>query len=307
MTRFVHLIIIGLLFLSCNSNSKAVNPSLLPDKSAFTIRKLSFYCPTLKNSPGDTEVYIMDSGKNGAKLLLAAGTHGNEIAGIRAAEYFIKNAVIETGSVFVIPHLNKSGVEAGSRLVNGKDQGLPDSEHYIPPKGFTRYEGIEQRNINRSYPGSDQGGLAQKIAFAVMHLLESENIDIAIDLHEAKPGSDLAWNIVSNPKNLNIAALAVLDLDKIGISMHLDSSPSHMDGLSHREWGNRTAAMSFLIETVNPAQADNPSRDVFLDSRYTLERRVSIHLEAIRHLVKRCNEVLSAPLDFSVQFFGISE
>ena len=238
--------------------------------------------------------------------MLVAGTHGNEIAGIRAAEIFVDSARVEKGRVFVIPRLNNSGVSAGARLVRPEHQGRPDPDWYTPPESTTRYAGMEQRNINRSYPGTEQAGLAQKIALAVMRLLVDENIDIAIDMHEAQPSSNLAWTLVSNPKNVQVAALVVLDLEEKGIPFHLDVSALNMDGLSHREWGDRTKALSFLIETVNPAQAANPSQDELDAPQYVLDRRAAIQLETVRTLVSRSNEVLFEPLIVS-GFSGIAE
>ena len=267
--------------------------------TGISIRQLSYYLPLLKGTPGDTNVFVLDSGKPGANLLLVAGTHGNETGGILAAELFIKHARVEKGRVFVIPHLNKPGVRTGSRLVPVEYQGQPDPVQFIPPGGVTQYAGMEQRNINRSYPGTPYGGLAQKIAYAVMQLLVRENIDIAIDKHEARPSSPIAWAIISNPKNVHTAALAVLDLDEIGISMILDVSPPNMHGLSHREWGNRTQAMAFLIETANPAQENDPSPELLNDPRFSLERRAAIQLKAVQYLVYRSNEVLPAPLIYS--------
>ena len=295
-TKFIYIFSLCLISFSCRGNTALIKNA---NAGVFIKRQLSYYCPALKKSHGDTAVYVLDSGKPGARMLLIGGTHGNEIAGIRAAELFAKYANIESGTVIVIPALNKSGVLAGSRLVQKKHQGGIDPEKYSPPGGTSEYPGIEQRNINRSYPGSENSGLAQKVAYAVMRLLVSENIDIAIDLHEAAPGSDLAWNIVSNPKNVHIAALAVIDLAETDILMHLDSSPADMEGLSHKEWGDRTKAMSFLIETVNPAQGLNPSLELQNDPQYALERRAAIHLETVRFLVSLCNEELGAPLFYS--------
>ena len=295
------IFIITLLLLSCAgnfpANSRVNAPSASDGNGA--VRQLSEYCPSLKGTPGDTVIYVLDSGTPGANMLLVGGTHGNEIAGIQAAELFADLVRVESGRVFVIPRLNNSGVSAGIRLVQAEDQNQDDPDWYTPPEGSARYAGIEQRNINRSYPGTEQAGLTQKISLAVMNLLVRENIDIAIDMHEARPSSDLAWTIVSNPKNVHIAALAVLDLEEKDILMHLDVSPPEMDGLSHKEWGNRTQAMAFLIETVNPAQADNPSIDELNDPHYALNRRAAIHLETVRTIVSISNEALPLPLVFS--------
>jgi len=252
---------------------------------------------------------MLDSGKPGAGLLLVGGAHGNEIAGIRAAEIFVNFARVEQGRVFVIPRLNNSGVSAGTRLVRPEHQGRPDPDWYTPPEGLTRYAGTEQRNINRSYPGTEQAGLAQKIALAVMMLLIDEDIDIAIDMHEAEPFSNIAWTIVSNPKNIEVAALAALDLEEKDIPFHLDVSPLNMDGLSHREWGDRTKALSFLIETANPAQAARTSQDELNAPQYALDRRAAIQLETVRALVSRSNEILFEPLIVSglSGFLGIPE
>jgi hypothetical protein len=264
------------------------------------VRRLSDYCPSLQNTPGDTDVYVLDSGKPGANLLLAAGTHGNEIAGIHAAEVFADFALVEKGRVLVIPRLNNSGVSAGTRLIPPEHQGRPDPDWYTPPESVTRYAGMEQRNINRSYPGTEQAGLAQKIALAVMRLLIDEDIDIAIDMHEAEPSSNIAWTIVSNPKNVQVGALAVLDLEEKGITMHLEVSPLNMDGLSHKEWGDRTKALSFLIETANPAQTAHPSPDELAAPLYALSKRAAIQLETVQTLVSRSNEVLFTPLIYSI-------
>jgi predicted deacylase len=294
---FYHFFIVMIFMLSdCNSNTQVSKNSV---SDAGELRRLSDYCTSLKDTHGDTIVYVLDSGKPGANILLIAGTHGNEIAGIYAAELFVSLASVENGRVFVIPRLNSSGIPTGSRFVKIEHQGQNDPDWYVPPEGTTRYRGIEQRNINRSYPGSLTEGLTQKIAEAVMNLLVLENIDIAIDMHEAEPSSNIAWTIISNPKNVNVAVLAVLDLEEKGIPMRLDVSPPDMDGLSHKEWGNRTNAMSFLIETANPAQADNPSTDMLNDPNYALERRASIQLETIQSIVSQANLVLPLPLLYS--------
>jgi hypothetical protein len=69
--RYTLLLAISFALLSCGKNLPADKPS-----GSSAVRHLSDYCPSLKNTPGDTEVYVLDSGKDGVSLLLAAGTHG---------------------------------------------------------------------------------------------------------------------------------------------------------------------------------------------------------------------------------------
>ena len=300
MKRFLCSCAVILLFASCVSNTVVIRIRTVPVLSPRTggsIIQLSHYLPSLLNSPGDTAVYVLDSGVEGPGMLIAAGVHGNEHGGIHAAEVFIEQAIVETGKVFVIPHLNKPGFLAGARYVPSDYQGVPDPDVYIPPEGRTRFDGYEQRNINRAYPGSDDMGLAQKIALAVMNLIYSENIAIAFDLHESPPASYLAWMIISNPKHTHIVAGAVLDLKAQGITMKKEVS-SNNSGLSHREWGDRTRTFAFLTETPNPLMASNPS--LYYDNPdYRFERRVLIQLESIRYLVANSNSYLPAPLIYS--------
>ena len=297
MKRVLFSCAILLLFVSCVSNKGIVIPVLSP-RTGGGIRQLSHYLPSLAKDPGDTRVYVLDSGVAGPSMLIVAGVHGNEYAGIRAAEIFVERAVVETGKVFVIPHLNKPGFSVGSRYVPVLYQGFPDPEFYTPPGGSTQQlEGLEQRNINRAYPGSEDMGLAQKIALAVMNLIITEDVKIAFDLHEAPPTSYLAWMIISNPKHTHIVADAVLGLEAQGIIMKKEVS-SNNSGLSHREWGDRTQTFAFLTETGNPDFAADPSQ--YIDNpEYTFGRRVSIQLESIRHLAASSNKFLSEPLIFS--------
>ncbi|GHV51210.1 hypothetical protein AGMMS49579_06090 [Spirochaetia bacterium] len=282
------------------------------------MRMLSDYLGALKNTPGDSAVYVLDSGKPGANMLITAGTHGNEIAGIMAAVMFVEHASVEAGRIIVIPCLNNPGIIAsarlniqtakgpryfplGTRLVPAEHQGWEDPPAYFAPNSAAELPGYEQRNINRAYPGTEDAGLAQKIARAVMNVLETENINIAIDLHEAGPASGVAWHIVANPKNADIAALTILDLEEKNITMHIETSPSEMRGLSHREWGDRSNAAAFLVETVNPAQGDNyaPPPDPVHDPAFPLWRRVAVQLEAIRAIAENSKGKLSPQIEYS--------
>ncbi|HPV59020.1 MAG TPA: succinylglutamate desuccinylase/aspartoacylase family protein, partial [Rectinema sp.] len=156
------------------------------------------------------------------------------------------------------------------------------------PKGGDSFEGSESRNLNRVYPGKPDGTLTEQLAWAVMTLLKNEKVDIAFDLHEAGPESRLANMIVANPKNLDLGALAVINLELEGINMKLEPSSDVFHGLSHREWGDETNAFAFLIETPNPAQATDKGNPVE-DSKFPLEERVATHLATIEAILDAWN------------------
>ena len=59
-----------------------------------------------RGTNGDTDVYVLDSGKPGATALVLGGTHGNEPAGYMTAILMVENAVPAAGRLLVVPHAN---------------------------------------------------------------------------------------------------------------------------------------------------------------------------------------------------------
>ena len=89
-------------------NSMHRMEQLFPSKGLTKIAKLSDYHKDLKGTEGDSDVYFYDSGKEGATVLLAGGTHPNESAGYLAAIVILENLKIESGRIIIIPMLNQS-------------------------------------------------------------------------------------------------------------------------------------------------------------------------------------------------------
>jgi hypothetical protein len=94
--------------------------------------------------------------------------------------------------------------------------------------------------------------------------------------------------IVANPKNLDLAALAVISLELEGIRMKLEPSSEVFHGLSHREWGDETKATAFLIETPNPAQSTEKGNPVE-DPQHPLAGRIATHLASIEAILDAWN------------------
>ncbi|MDP3176747.1 MAG: hypothetical protein Q8M76_02505 [Spirochaetaceae bacterium] len=286
---------------------------------------LSDYNPALLGSPGDSKVYYFDGGRPGGALFVGGGTHANEIAGIMAAVVMLENLVIEAGRVIVVPNLNNSAVshqdkepsmpayttrgpswigidtasgrryfKSGSRATNAAHQGLPDpADGYVHPDSREApLAAWEFRNLNRAYPGRTDSGLTQGIAYAVMRLLNEEKVAVAFDYHEADVGGRLANMLVAHPKNIGTAASALLDLDlDYGLSLKLEPSNMEFRGLSHREWGSGSGAMSFLTETPNPGMSHDAMADVDVvdDPANPLASRVATHIAATVAVVNAFN------------------
>ena len=277
-----------------------------PGPGVTAVRLLSDYEPSLRMSPGDTKVYILDSGVPGGTLLVVGGTHADETAGTAAALALVERATPTAGRIIVVPRANNSaagGDGPGSRLTNPAHQGSPDPTLYYPPGSASALEGYESRNLDRAYPGAPDGTLTERIAFGLMELLRIERIDIAIDLHEAPPDSPLSMTIIAHERAMGLAALAVLELGDAGVAMSLEASPAAYPGLSHREWGDRTDALAFIIETANPELGGGqPDAENVDDPLHPLWQRVDIQLKTLAALVGLYNDEAGA--DRAIRYEG---
>ncbi|ABV33728.1 M14 family metallopeptidase [Pseudothermotoga lettingae] len=241
------------------------------------VKKLSDYFPGLLNTPGDTDVFILEGKEQGGCVLILGGTHPNEPAGYVTAKIIVENFLVEKGKIIAIPRANLSGfthtqpleatpekvlftwnnkkmiITIGARLTNPVHQ-WPDSRLYRTITSQQIVSGSEQRNLNRTYPGDPDGTITEKVAYAIMQIIYSEKPDISIDLHEAAPEYTTVNAIVAHDRALDIAVEAAMMLEIDGIDISVERSPRDFHGLSHREWGDHTDTLAFLLEVANPSQ-----------------------------------------------------
>jgi len=242
-----------------------------------SVHRLSEWFAGIRGTSGDAGVYVMDSGKPGATVLVLGGTHGNEPAGYMTAILTVEHAVPERGTLMVIPHANRSSMthtdyqEAsprvlefrgasgprafrfGSRATNPTDQ-WPDPDIYVHASSGQQLSGAETRNLNRAYPGRPDGTFTERVAFAITSLVRAEKVDLVIDLHEASPEYPVVNAIVAHERAMAVASGAVLNLEFDEITIGLEPSPKNLRGLSHRELGDATEALALLCETSNVSQ-----------------------------------------------------
>ncbi len=265
---------------------------IYPSSGLTEVQKLSHYFPSLKGSPGDTDIYIFSGGEAGGNLLILGGCHPNEPAGFITAVLVAENIWVQKGKVLIIPQANLSGFthndpfegnpqrfpistprgerwfRYGSRLTNPVHQ-WPDPALYRNPAG-QKLAGTEYRNLNRNYPGRKNGGLTEKIAFGIMELIRLEKVNIAIDLHEAAPEYPVINAIVFHENSAELAAIAFMELQMEGIELRLEESPKNLRGLSHREWGDFGGIEAFLLETANASHGrfkGKPSTALILEGK----------------------------------------
>jgi hypothetical protein len=237
---------------------------------------LSTWFDGLRGTAGDTNVYVLDSGKPGGTMLVMGGVHANEPAGMMAAVLLVENARLAAGRLIVIPQANASAathVESsegfptrftvktasgrsrwfryGGRLTNPVHQ-WPDPEVYTHYPSGQLQSDFDVRNLDRAFPGRPDGGFTEKVAFGITELVRRERVDLTVDLHEARPMNPIVNCVIFHERAQEIATMASIDLEMIGIKLRLEPSPKNLRGMSHRELGDHTSTLALLLETANP-------------------------------------------------------
>lgn len=251
---------------------------LVPGAGVTEVRMLSDWFPGLDGTPGDTEVYVLRGAEPGGSMLVLGGTHPNEPAGYVAAALLVEDARVARGALYVVPRANASGFTHndpqegaptgfsfplpdgstrtftyGSRATNPVHQ-WPDPEVYIHASSGQSLSGNETRNLNRAYPGREDGTLTERVAYGITRLIVGEGIDVTVDLHEASPEYPVVDAMVAHERAMPLASNTVLGLELQGIGMSLEPSPKNLRGLSHRELGDATDTLAVLFESCNPSQ-----------------------------------------------------
>ncbi len=320
-----------LALVSIEFRAMWTDPPLFPGPGVTEITMLSDYAPVLSGTAADTEVFILEGDEPGGTVLILGGTHPNEPAAKLAAVVIVERAVVTAGRVIVVPRANRSGhtctdphegypqfyeistpdgprtFRYGSRATNPIHQ-WPDPVVYINAAGQT-LAGQEIRNLNRAFPGREYGYLTERLAHAFTELIRAEDVDLAVDLHEASPEYPVINAIVAHDRAMDLAVEASMFLELEGINISVERSPAGLRGLTHREWGDATDTLAVLLESTNPAQGRLRGRtdaDLivtgqddfyvraaergllyvrFTDAGHPIEERVGRHLETISMLL----------------------
>ena len=103
--------------------------------------------------------------------------------------------------------------------------------------------------LNRAWPGRPDGTLTEQTTYAFIELIKREHVDVAIDLHEAELQYPVISTIVAHQRGADLATLTSMTLtDEEGFKIGNENSPKTLHGLSHREIGDFSPAVSLLFE-----------------------------------------------------------
>ena len=107
-----------------------------------------------------TPYYILKAKKNHPRILIDAGIHGDEIAGVYACDSILQYLQLIEGTVILVPAVNLQAFNLNVRGVNV--------------------------DLNQVFPGNKDGNLyEEKLAYEFMRLIEELKPDVVINLHEA--------------------------------------------------------------------------------------------------------------------------
>ena len=115
----------------------------------------------LEGTSLETEVCEIRGKDEGLAVYVVAGIHGDETAGILAAER-LKRSRIERGTLYILSTANGYGAENDQRKTE------------------------EERDLNRNFPGDPEGWDAERIAAAIYGDIEEKQPAVVLDLHEAR-------------------------------------------------------------------------------------------------------------------------
>lgn len=116
--------------------------------------------PSLYHTPSRLRVHVVRGRRGGPCVFVSAAIHGDEINGIEIIRRVKKLKILKRlkGTLILVPVVNVYGLMTLSR--------------YLP----------DRRDLNRSFPGSEKGSLAARIAKIFFDEIVTKS-DLGIDLH----------------------------------------------------------------------------------------------------------------------------
>ena len=274
--------------------SRHLREPVVPGPGFVRAATLGDYFAPIKGTVNDANVYVLEGREPGGTVLLLGGTHPEEPAGRLAAWVFAENAALSQGRFIVVLSANRSASTAtrlggayppdftiptawggqtfrmGDRWSNPLDQ-WPDPEVYLHYPSRQQLAYVDIRNLNRCFPGRPNGTLTERTCYAIIELIRREKVDIAIDFHEAELQYPVISTIVAHEKGAELAAAASMFISSLeGFAIGVENSPKALRGLSHREIGDASDAISLLLEAPEPfldATRGRTDRDLLLTGK----------------------------------------
>ncbi|MFP4076498.1 MAG: succinylglutamate desuccinylase/aspartoacylase family protein [Halochromatium sp.] len=149
-------------------------------------RRLDLPLPSLfTQNPVVLPVHVLHGRRPGPRLFVTAAVHGDEINGIAIIRRLLASTALRNlrGTLLAVPVVNVYGFVRHSR--------------YLP----------DRRDLNRSFPGSEGGSLAGRLAATLMSEIVADS-DLGIDLHTGAAHRENLPQIRARVETIGIPDLA---------------------------------------------------------------------------------------------------
>lgn len=174
--KSTYLLIISLVFIiGLTSVLTACGETGDDNREPLTVEHIT--TKMLAGTRDETEVHRFVTNREGPRIVIVGGTHGDEKAGWSAALKLVKILDSEEkrrddmcGEILIIPQVNINADKAGKRYLSTVD-------------------GVAYSDFNRSFPNGRESGAAAatiKISDAVIEIIETFEPDYVVDLHESR-------------------------------------------------------------------------------------------------------------------------
>ena len=136
------------------------------------------------HTPVNLSVYVVHGRRPGPVLFVSAAIHGDEVIGVEIVRRLLRAAPVArlAGTLLAVPIVNSFGFHNHAR--------------YLP----------DRRDLNRCFPGGDQGSMASRLAHIFMEEVV-RRADVGIDLHSAAVHRTNLPQIRLTPGNPRLRAL----------------------------------------------------------------------------------------------------
>lgn len=201
----------------------------------------------------ENEVTVMKGQEEGPTIYIVAGVHGDEIAGWMTGN-LVRKASIKAGTLYILSPANRWGAGAEPRV------------RFV----------TEKEDLNRSFPGSPEGTMAERVADSIYQDVARINPIFLFDLHEAR----------SNVENRDFlgSSLIYTSLDKMG-EMYLELLLATESGLCSERFNFFGPGPIGSINNTVTTNLEIPAITVETYRGYPLERRIGDQLAIVEYVL----------------------
>ena len=207
----------------------------------------------LEETDLETSVSVLQGETEGNVVYLIGGIHGDETAGWKAAGQ-LKGSAISSGMLYILSPANLYGAEHEQRKTK------------------------EERDLNRNFPGDENGCDAERIAAAIYQDIAQKQPKLVLDLHEAvseKEGRDFLGNSLIC-QSLESSGDLVLELLGASAQEKLTSKPLNLYGSPPPGSLNHIVTEKLGIPVIT----------VETDREEALETRIRNHMEIVEYVLQ---------------------